>query len=262
MCLIYAMKHLLYVSEKCEFFNYVPHLIVIFICPYIFSIIRNWWPTRCKLCIYLYPISSTYFGRCFRPSSGALDCIYNFWYSPIMLLPAGVMDEMEGQFRLFHDTGRRKYPWTIPEAVNKIKCSWWWAKTSPETCRADWVQINKSKIYILLIISYELYFISLKILYVNQKKGNRRKEWALKMDVISSSEKLSLPWQQNAVLQHPSWGRICMTLWKIQLIQFLIYRYEGHLESKERFAIKKYLLIIGKKKNMQVLSHTFTYFST
>jgi len=44
------------------------------------------------------------------------------------------------------------------------------------------------------------------------------------------------------------------------LIQFLVY--EGHLESKERFAIKKYLLIIGKKKNMQVLSHTFTYFST
>jgi len=38
--------------------------------------------------------------------------------------------------------------------------------------------------------------------------------------------------------------------------------YEGHLESKECFAIKKYLLIIGKEKNMQVLSHTFTYFST
>jgi len=38
--------------------------------------------------------------------------------------------------------------------------------------------------------------------------------------------------------------------------------YEGHLESKERFAIKKYLLIIRKKKNMQVLSHNFTYFST
>ena len=29
--------------------------------------------------------------------------------------------------------------------------------------------------------------------------------------------------------------------------------YEGHLESKERFAIQRYLLIIGKKKNMQVL---------
>jgi len=40
------------------------------------------------------------------------------------------------------------------------------------------------------------------------------------------------------------------------------HTYEGHLESTERFAIKKYLLIIGKKKNMQVLSHNFTYFST
>jgi len=40
------------------------------------------------------------------------------------------------------------------------------------------------------------------------------------------------------------------------------YLYEGYLESKERFAIKKYLLIKRKKKNMQVLSHTFTYFST
>jgi len=24
-----------------------------------------------------------------------------------------------------------------PDAVNIIKCSWWWAKTSPEACRAD-----------------------------------------------------------------------------------------------------------------------------
>ena len=38
--------------------------------------------------------------------------------------------------------------------------------------------------------------------------------------------------------------------------------YEGLSESKERFAIQSYLLIIGKKQNMQVLSHTFTYFST
>jgi hypothetical protein len=36
----------------------------------------------------------------------------------------------------------------------------------------------------------------------------------------------------------------------------------GASRSKECFAIQKYLLIIGKKKNMQVLSHTFTYFST
>ena len=47
-----------------------------------------------------------------------------------------------------------------------------------------------------------------------------------------------------------------MFLWKFAWI------YEGHLESKERFAIQRYLLKIEKKKNMQVLSHTFTYFST
>ena len=44
--------------------------------------------------------------------------------------------------------------------------------------------------------------------------------------------------------------------------KFLVQLYEGHLESKERFAIQRYLLIIGKKQNMQVLSYTFTYFST
>ena len=49
---------------------------------------------------------------------------------------------------------------------------------------------------------------------------------------------------------------------KLNVVNKVITNYEGHLESKERFAIKKYLLIIGKKKNMQVLSHTFTYFST
>ena len=38
--------------------------------------------------------------------------------------------------------------------------------------------------------------------------------------------------------------------------------YEARSESKERFAIQRYLLIIGKKQNMQILSHTFTYFST
>jgi len=28
----------------------------------------------------------------------------------------------------------------------------------------------------------------------------------------------------------------------------VLRKYEGHIESKERFAIKKYLLIIGKKR--------------
>jgi hypothetical protein len=37
---------------------------------------------------------------------------------------------------------------------------------------------------------------------------------------------------------------------------------ESSSESKELFAIQRYLLIIGKEQNRQVLSHTFTYFST
>ena len=122
------------------------------------SLIRNWWPTRCKFWfIYFYPISSTCFWRCFRPSSGALDSIYSFWYSPTMLLPADVMDEMEREFHLVHDTGRQQHSWTISEAVNTVTCSWWWAKTSPETYRTDWVQIKKPKICISLVIIYELY---------------------------------------------------------------------------------------------------------
>jgi hypothetical protein len=128
--------------------------VFMFVCPCIVSIFRNLWPTRCKIWfIYLYPISSTCFGRSFRPSSGAHDCIYRFWCSPPTLLPAGVMDEME---YLVHHTGRQQHRRTISEAVNTVKCFWWWAKTSPETCRAYWVQINKPKSCILLIINYEL----------------------------------------------------------------------------------------------------------
>jgi hypothetical protein len=37
--------------------------------------------------------------------------------------------------------------------------------------------------------------------------------------------------------------------------------YVGYSESKERFAIKKYVLIIGKETNMQVVAHTFTNIS-
>ena len=39
----------------------------------------------------------------------------------------------------------------------------------------------------------------------------------------------------------------------MNIVNIYIYICEGHLESKERFAIQRYLLIIGKKKNMQVL---------
>jgi len=35
------------------------------------------------------------------------------------------------------DTSRQQLVWTLPDTVNTVKCFWWWAKTSPETCRAD-----------------------------------------------------------------------------------------------------------------------------
>jgi len=41
------------------------------------------------------------------------------------------------QFQLIRDTSRQEFGWTLPDIVNTVKCSWWWAKTSPETCTAD-----------------------------------------------------------------------------------------------------------------------------
>ena len=38
---------------------------------------------------------------------------------------------------LIRETSRHQLGWTLPDAVNTVKCSWWWAKTSPETCRAN-----------------------------------------------------------------------------------------------------------------------------
>jgi len=43
---------------------------------------------------------------------------------------------VETQFQLIHDTSWQWLEWILPDAVNTVKCSWWWAKTSPETCRA------------------------------------------------------------------------------------------------------------------------------
>jgi hypothetical protein len=40
-----------------------------------------------------------------------------------MLLPAGVMDEMELQFHLFHDNSWQQRRWTLSEAVNTVTCS-------------------------------------------------------------------------------------------------------------------------------------------
>ena len=43
------------------------------------------------------------------------------------------------------------------------------------------------------------------------------------------------------------------TILAIAAFLYLLHSYEGHIESKERFVIQRYLLIIEKKQNMQVL---------
>ena len=95
--------------------------------------------------IYLLLIRSTCFGRCFRPSSGAYQYNYSFWYCPPMLLLAGVAYTQHqpaatsvvscSYSDMLHPSLQHR--WTIPEAVVTVICSWWWAKASPETCRAD-----------------------------------------------------------------------------------------------------------------------------
>ena len=75
-----------------------------------------------------------------------------------------------------------------------------------------------------------------------------------------SRARMSLLYQRRSVTLELTFQNTNLMHNSFILQQYICY--QGHLESKERFAIKKYLLIIGKKKNMQVLSHTFTYFST
>jgi len=41
------------------------------------------------------------------------------------------------QFQFIQDTSRQQLGWTLPDTVNTVECSCWWAKISPETCRAD-----------------------------------------------------------------------------------------------------------------------------
>jgi hypothetical protein len=49
-----------------------------------------------------------------------LNCIYSFWYYTHMLLPVGIMGELERQFQLSHDTNRQQQTCVIPEAVNTV----------------------------------------------------------------------------------------------------------------------------------------------
>ena len=50
-------------------------------------------PNRCNNNgLLIIPISSTCFRRWFRPSSGALDCVYRLWYNAPMMLPGSSLE--------------------------------------------------------------------------------------------------------------------------------------------------------------------------
>jgi hypothetical protein len=53
------------------------------------------------------------------------------------LVLTGVLQQVAADWCSIRDTSRQHLGWTLPDTVNTVKCSWWWAKTSPETCRAD-----------------------------------------------------------------------------------------------------------------------------
>ena len=64
---------------------------------------------------------------------------------------------------------------------------------------------------------------------------------------------ITLPYQYIQCLYTFILIPINYKIWSSPLLQTKFTSYEGHLENKERFAIQRYLLIIGKKNNMQVL---------
>ena len=65
----------------------------------------SWMRWNTLFFIYLFLKGSTCFRRFLRPSSGAHNCTHSFRYCQLILLQAGIMDEMElAQLHLIHDT--------------------------------------------------------------------------------------------------------------------------------------------------------------
>ena len=65
-------------------------------------------------------IISTCFGRSFRPSSGALNCVYSLWYNALAMLPAGDQDEVELILGMLLLTSRQHCRCIIPQSVNTV----------------------------------------------------------------------------------------------------------------------------------------------
>jgi len=124
-----------------------------FLCPHIVSIIRNWRPTKCNFLFYLFVPNQPYMFRAmFSPIIKSTLLYLQLLIKSNYVVGGRCIGRNGTTFHLVHYTDQQQHRWTISEAVNTVKCSLWWAKTSPETCRADWVQINKPKSCIFLVI--------------------------------------------------------------------------------------------------------------
>ena len=109
-------------NVKCFLRSVVRMLVVI----KVFNLIHNWWPIRCNFLVYFFVPNQHYmFRTMFSP------IIRSTWLYLQLLINSTYV------------VGYIQHRWTMSEAVNTVKCPWWWAKASPETCRFDWVQINK-----------------------------------------------------------------------------------------------------------------------
>jgi hypothetical protein len=86
------------------------------------------------------------------------------------LLLAGVLDE----FQLIQDTSRQQLGWILPDTVNTVKRSWWWAKTSHETSRANkekWINLYSCILLVTFIIHTSLCY-GLYTLYSEEQYSN------------------------------------------------------------------------------------------
>jgi len=51
----------------------------------------------------------------------------------------------------FWNCCRQQLGWTLPDTVNRVKCSWWWAKHRPKHVELTW---NNKLIYIVHHVGY------------------------------------------------------------------------------------------------------------
>jgi len=105
-----------------------------FVCPYILSITVNDDQQDATLLAYFLIPNQLYM---FRAMSSPI--VRGTWlYLHHLILSTGISAGWfhggDEKFHLLRDTSQRQYRWTISDVVNTLKCSWWWAKTSPETC--------------------------------------------------------------------------------------------------------------------------------